>query len=344
MHIQDLFPLGGRVIVCGPNWLGDGVMSMPAIQVLKHKMPECRITMLVKPGVAPLWRMHSCVDKVIELNEGLSGTMAAAMDIRERDADVAFVLPNSFRSALIPFLGRVRVRIGARADFRSWMLTELVDTAPEDLLHMHQMWEYFKIFGLSFDDGRDIVPMIHVPKAVVDEVKGSFRVGSGENWIGLIPGAARGPSKRWPADYFAEVGRSLSRRTGCGVFVFGTANERTLGDEICAVVGDKAYNLTGRTTIPELIVLLGLCKLVVTNDCGGMHLAAAAGAKVTAVFGLTDPSRTGPIGPGHVVINAEGVEQSRDVPRDSQEARDVMRTIVPERVLSVAQKMLGGGA
>lgn len=344
MHIQDLFPLGGRVIVCGPNWLGDCVMSMPAIQVFKHRMPDSRITMLAKPRVAPLWRMHSCVDKVIELNEGLPGALAAAMDVRDRQPDVAFILPNSFRSALIPFLGRVRVRVGARADFRSWMITDVVDTHPEDLLHLHQMWEYFRIFGLDAEEGKDVVPLIHVPRVVVDEVRARFRLGAEERWIGLIPGAARGPSKRWPADYFAEVGRSISKSTGCGVFVFGTADEKDLGGEISVAIGDKAFDLTGRTSIPDLVVLLGLCRLVVTNDCGGMHLAAAAGARVVAVFGLTDPARTGPIGPNHVVLNAEGVQQCRDIPRDSQEARDVMRTIVPERVLNAAEKLLEGWA
>ncbi|MBA4388040.1 MAG: lipopolysaccharide heptosyltransferase II [Verrucomicrobia bacterium] len=343
MHITDLFPLGGKLLICGPNWLGDSVMSFPAIQVLKRKLPECRITVLVKPGVAPLWRMHSGVDKVIELNEGLPGTIASAMDIKERQPDLAFVFPNSFRSALIPFLGRVPVRVGARGHSRSWMLTKVVDTAPEDLLHRHQAWEYFKIVGLTSEDGKGEKPKVQAPKAVIDDVKASFRIDPGISWIGLIPGAAHGPSKRWPADYFAEAGGSLSSAYGCGILVFGTASEREVCERICSKIGGKALNLAGRTSIPDLVVLLGLCRTVVTNDCGGMHLAAMGGVRVVAVFGVTDPVRTGPIGDDHAIVLAEGFEHSRDVPSDSPEARDAMQSIVPERVVNAARKILEGG-
>lgn len=341
MHIKDLFPLDGKILVCGPNWLGDSIMSMPAIQVLKRQFPGVRLTMLVKPGVAPLWRMHAGVDTVLELNKGLPGTIAAILDIRERGFDAAYVFPNSFRSAFIPFMGGIPVRTGAAGHSRGFMLTDVVQMTPENLWEQHQMWEYFRIFGIPPAAGKNETPVIKVPQAVIDEVRGSFGLGGRSGFLGLVPGAARGASKRWPVEHFAEVGRTLSSSLKCGVLLFGTPGEKELCGQICEAIGTHAVNLAGRTAIPDFVVLLGLCRLVITNDCGGMHLASASGTKVVAVFGLTDPAKTGPIGADSIVVSAEGVEQSRDIERDSKLARDVMRSIVPERVLAAASKLLG---
>ena len=161
--------------------------------------------------------------------------------------------------------------------------------------------------------------------------------------MGLLPGAARGPSKQWPPDHFIAVGRQLAARPGCRIVVFGARDEASLCRAVAEGIGPAAITLGGETTLSELAALLGLCRVVVANDSGGMHLAAAAGARVVAVYGLTDPAKTGPIGHGHRIVCAEGRPRSRDIRRNSREAKDALASIRPDRVLEAVMELLERG-
>ena len=154
-----------------------------------------------------------------------------------------------------------------------------------------------------------------------------------------MPGAAYGPAKRWPAERFATAGRLLKDRLKCNIVAIGSAEERAL----CAIVtrdaGPGSLNLAGGTTLPELAAVLAQCRLALTNDSGGMHLATAMGIPVTAVFGITDPARTGPLGSAARVMQASA-HRSRDIRRDSPEARASLLRITPEQVAETAMELL----
>jgi heptosyltransferase II len=326
-----------NLLICGTNWLGDSVMSMPAIRLLKRRNPSARITILVKPRLADFWKMQSLVDSVIRLNAGLGETLAMAGSIRKLGFGAAYVFPNSFRSAVIPFLAGVPARTGMRGHFRALMLTRVVEP-PAVPQKIHQSWEYLEIVGES-GVAEVEQPKLDIPSELGAQMAQRFTLGSAE-LIGLIPGAARGPSKRWSEDRFIEVGKGLALTRECRLLVFGSGNETELCETVASGIGRRALNLAGQTSLPELAALLARCRVVICNDSGGMHLAAAAGAKVVAVFGMTDPAKTGPMGKGHRLICAEGVQQSRDIKRDSHEAAAALKSISADRVAAAARELL----
>jgi len=150
--------------------------------------------------------------------------------------------------------------------------------------------------------------------------------------VALIPGAAFGDAKRWPAEYFCEVGLHAVKKHGAAVVVLGSPSERDICEQIADQIGAGARSVAGKTGLPEMMALLKKCRYAASNDCGGMHVAAAMGVKTVAIFGITDPSKTGPIGEGHRIVAAEGVQGSRDLDRDSGDAKSKLAAISPERV------------
>jgi len=320
-----------NILICGPNWLGDSIMCMPALQAMRAANPDMRLTMLVKPQNEALWAMHPDIDEIAVLESGMRGALRSAR--RLPGPDRAYVFPNSFRSALVPLLARVPERVGYRGHRPGWMLTRVVEQRKAGA---HQAWEYMEILGLS--DGGEALP---APRLDIDIEDARRLSGVDGRAVGILPGAAYGPSKRWPSGHFAEAGRALIERTGCHVLVFGTAGEAELCRRVATQVGDKAADFSGRTTIPQLAGLLGMCDVVIANDSGGMHLAAAAGTRVVAVFGVTDPVKTGPLGDGHRLLFRKDVQHSRDLKRVSAEARQVLTSITPDQVVDAALAVMG---
>ena len=327
----------GRVLICGPNWLGDSIMSLPAVQQWSSQGES--VTMLVKPSQVPLWRMARCVDHVYALNDGWRGIREAVGRVKADGPDAAAVFPNSFRSALVPFFAGVPVRSGFRGHSRAWMLNNVVKLPPA-MRGRHQAWEYFCLLGLPLPENRaeqdSLVPALTVPEHARAAARKQF---ADTGWVGLLPGAARGPSKQWPADAFAAVGRKLVAEAGLRICVMGGARERGLCEEVAGAIGKEAMSLGGETSLEVFAALLGECRTVVTNDSGGMHLAAAVGTRVVAIYGRTDPTKTGPLGPGHRVLAASG-EHDRDIPRDSKAAREALRSISVEQVTEAALEVL----
>ncbi len=329
-----------NILICGTNWLGDSIMSMPAVQMLKERESDCCITMLVKPWLEPLWAMHASVDRVLTIKTGMFGTISAGQMVEYEKFDKAFIFPNSFRSVLIPFLGHVPVRMGMAGHHRAWMLTDIVGLV-EDNEHNHQMWEYVRIVSGRQAAASPDVPRLAVPPSVTRDIMKRLNIMHDDRLVGIIPGSAYGPAKRWPSEYFADVGRQLlSENKSCHVAVLGAEKERCLCAEVADGIGERAVNFAGETSIKEMAALLSLCSVVVSNDSGGMHLAAAVGTKVVAVFGITDPFKTGPIGSGHKIISQKDVSRSRDIARDSREADDCLRSIKPDRVISAIMEVL----
>ncbi len=327
-----------HILICGVNWLGDACMTMPALQLFHARNPNTQITMLSRPFLEPLWAMHPAVNATIPLVPTVAGMREAVARVREAAPQTAYLFPNSWRSALIPFFARVPQRIGQHGHHRGILLTETTPSSPR-ADDGHQQWEYVDILQLQDVDGLPH-PCLAVPEAVAQAVTESMPTLQNTRWVGIIPGAARGPSKQWPAAHFADAARQVSEEHACRFAIFGTAAEATLCAEIADELGDNAISLAGRTSLPELIGSLALCNVVLCNDSGGMHLAASAGTPVVAIYGITDPGKTGPLGNGHALICADGVAGSRNVPRDSQAARDALQSIAPDRVAQAALNIL----
>ena len=275
---------GSATLICGVNWLGDSIMSMPAVQYLKARDPGVRIVLLVKPKLRELWEMHPGVDEIVTLYRGIRGLIKAVSRIRRIRCSRAFIFPNSFRSALVPWLSGVRERVGRPGQFRSLMLSRRThphaSRAPG-----HQSQEYLQIVGLA--DGAEFAqaPRLEIPGEAVERVRRRWGLNASDVMIGLIPGAARGPSKRWPEAHFIRAGRMLCAEGARRILVLGSREEHELCGRVAAGVGAHAANAAGETSLHEFAALLGCCRVVIANDSGGMHVAAAAG--VLLVVGLS---------------------------------------------------------
>lgn len=316
----------GGILIVGVNWLGDGCMTMPALQVFRARHPHARITMLVKPPLAALWQLHPAVDAVLTLKPGNMGLWQTAAAIRGGNFSAAYIFPNSWRSALVPFLAGIPARIGTGGHSRGILLTRRIRLSAR-ARDAHQQWEYVDILQLA-DVGTLPAPALALP--TTDPVLPPVR--DGLSTIGLIPGAARGSSKQWPEAHFIAAARRIRERHACRFAIFGTAAEAPVCDRIAAALQPAAESLAGRTTLARLAAGLAACDTVICNDSGGMHLAAAAGTPVVAIYGLTDPAKTGPLGHGHQCLQAEAHKASRDIARHDPRAAEALRRIAPEQV------------
>ena len=332
--VSSNVPHGGtaRVLIVSVSWLGDCVMTMPALAAFRKRLPGVHITVLAKPAVAPLWKLFPVVDEVLLLKKGFVGMRDTVRAVRKGRVDFAYVLPKSFRSAWIPFVARVPGRRGLPGHGRDWMLSETA--AVSEAAHAgHQSLEMADVLHIPHLD-MESPPFLVVPDAVRDRARQRLaRPGGAESWIAFFPGAAYGPSKRWPAQRFAEAGRRLVSESRCGILVLGRDEDKPICDEVATGIGAGAVNLAGQTEFLELAALLSLCRCVVANDSGGMHLAAGLGVPVVGIFGMTDPAKTAPVGSRSRILSAEGVRGSRDIDRDSPEARSAMESISVDAVL-----------
>lgn len=322
-----------RILVRGVNWLGDAVMTTPALVRLRERYPTSSITLLTHAKLAGLWHRHPAVDSVLTFDRS-DGVWGVARRLRSHRFDAAFLFPNSPRSALEAFLARIPRRIGGTWPWRDWLLTDVVPAqsgsvpmrrrsvreivaAQSDSLApphwgeplpgpaAHHIHQYLRLVG---GEGAPSAPIIGVDPEVMLAVSDRFGLESSRRWIGINAGAEYGPAKRWPAEHFRSVIAAVLARPGMGVLVFGGGSDVDLARSLCPAEGPNCKVLAGRTSLAELAAALKRCVVVVTNDTGPMHLAAAVGTPVVVPFGSTSPQLTGPGLPGdarHVLIQAE---------------------------------------
>lgn len=320
------FPEPAHILVRSVNWLGDAVMTTPALRRLRECFPQARITLLAPAKLAGLWQHQPDISDCVALPES-GGVWAAGKLIRTVAPDLALILPNSPRSALEAWLGRVPRRIGYARPWRNWLLTTVVPARPDRIrmrkrsvaeiqelirrnvpatvypLSAHQTNEYLELVAALGASPAPCPPRLAVTEDELREVREKFLRGGpsrdGRVLIGLNPGAEYGPAKRWPVERFAEVAKSLA---DYAVFlILGGKGDVALAGELeqALQAARAAYvNAAGRTTLRELCALLRCCRVLLTNDTGPMHLAAALGTPVVVPFGSTSPELTGPGEPG----------------------------------------------
>ena len=225
----------GAVLVGVPNWVGDGVMAMPALQAFRRRNPRACIVVLVKPAMRPLWAMHEAADAIVEMHAGLRPAVNA---VRAADCGRAVILPNSFRSALIPCLAGVPDRRGMAGHWRRWLLTDVV-RPPSEPERAHQVYEYLDLLAPGTPAGGFEPPRLNVPEPAAMKARG-FVASLASPRIALLPGAARGPSKQWPAEHFMALGRQLAGNPGASLIVLGGAREADLCARVSKGIGPAA--------------------------------------------------------------------------------------------------------
>jgi heptosyltransferase-2 len=298
------------ILVKGTNWVGDTIISFPAVHSLRRLFPQAHISVLAKSRLAELWKANTDIDEVIPYTM-LKGVgrifveLGIARRIKQKEIDLAVILPRSFSSAWMVFLGGIPHRIGYKGAARDWLLTEGIDRTPA-LLSKHRMYYYLHLIERLGHCPSLPLPSLSLNGKTEDWADGflSHNGLKGELLIGVNPGATYGEAKCWPPERFVEVGRRLVEDYGASILIFGSSRpiEKDLNASIAQGIGNGCLNLSGETSLLELASLLQQCRLLVTNDTGTMHVAAAVGTRVVAIFGPTDPRTTSPLGEGHVIV------------------------------------------
>ena len=314
-----------RILVRGSNWLGDAVMTTPALLRLRRQFPRAHIALLTPEKLRDLWPQHPAVDEAIAFapNENV---LAVGRKLRAGKFDVALVLPNSPRSAIEPWLAGIPRRIGYARPWRNWFLTQTImprpgavkmqkrsadeikrliaqppetrSPKPEIPASAHQMHEYLHLAAALGASPETLPPQLAVTPEEIEAVKKKFSLDAVKRPVfGLNPGAEYGPAKRWPVDRFIAAAREIEKRTNCTWLTFGGPGDVGLAHRIESAIPSPPFavlDLAGKTSLRELMALLKICRVLLTNDSGPMHVAAALGTPVIVPFGSTSPELTGP--------------------------------------------------
>jgi lipopolysaccharide heptosyltransferase II len=329
---HDLKPF--RILIRSSNWLGDAVMSAPAVRAIKNGRPDAQVTIAAPAKIAPMWKLIPEVDAIIPLPNG--SLLSTVQLLRQRSHfDVAILFPNSLRVALESWLSGIPRKVGYRGHWRKWLLNQTVPEARKPGPPEHHSLRFLRIAG---ECGAE------TPNAQRSSGNQLSTINYQHLKIGLCPGAQYGPAKRWLPERFAEVAAKISAQSSAQWILFGTKNDAAIGDQIAAAIGDRCVNRIGQTTLDELIDELRECRLLLTNDTGTMHLAALLGVPVVAIFGSTEPRLTGPLGNSHMILRHH-VECSpcllRECPIDFRCMKDVTAQEVAGAVLSILRKQSG---
>jgi heptosyltransferase-2 len=295
-----------KIMVRATSWIGDAVMSLPAIEALHARFPNSEIVLVSRPWVSELYWNHPAVTRQIVYDaegehRGARGFWKLVRKLRSERFDAAILLQNSFQAAWMAWWAGIPVRIGYARDGRSWLLSEAVEVPPP-AAYGHQAYYYLQ---LLFRSG-----LIESPKTLqevrlyIAESEGKWAVkqlqtaglGGQRFLVGVSPGASYGAAKRWLPDRYANLADRLIDALGADVLIFGSPAEKPLAEAVAQAMEHTPVIVAGKTTLREFMALLAKCHLVITNDSGPMHLAAALGLPLVAVFGSTDERATGPLG------------------------------------------------
>ena len=293
-----------RILVIAPNWIGDAVMSQPLLSAIKVSYPNAAIDVLATPWVAPVYRACSEVSELIEadlrhgqLQWGMRRELAA--QIKKRNYASCYVLPNSLKSALIPWLANIPVRIGYQGELRRFLLTETKANSPK-MQRIPMVEHYANLCAPSRNSDTAIpAPQLTPTTSALERARTRLQAAGiqTDTLVVLCPGAEYGPSKRWPAAHFAGLAQSiLTAKPTASVVLLGSPSDHTIGDVIVSSAASQGriFNWCGATSLDEAIAIISLCSKVVSNDSGLMHIAAALQVPQVAVFGSSDPNHTPP--------------------------------------------------
>ncbi|MEW6388773.1 MAG: lipopolysaccharide heptosyltransferase II, partial [Thermodesulfobacteriota bacterium] len=288
-------PLGVReILVRAPNWLGDAVMSLPVLAGLGEHFPQAEITVLAAPRVAPLFAGQPGIAEVIVYPPG-RGKWPLLRSLRSR-FDLGLALPNSFESALGLWLAGARQRVGYNTDGRRAFLT-LAIKGRTGLKGLHTVYYYLGLLRALGEVKDFTYPRLFLTLQEIEAAQGLLAAGGwepGAPLVGLSPGAAYGPAKRWPPERFAALAAGLEQEFGAGLVLLGGPEDRPVAQEFKRYFTGPVLDLVGRTDLRQALGVLSQLKLLVTNDSGLMHAAGALGVPLVALFGSTDPQATGP--------------------------------------------------
>jgi heptosyltransferase-2 len=301
-----------KVLVVGPSWVGDMVMAQALYKLLRRDDPRVQIHVVAPPWSLPVLERMPEVARGLELavghgELGLGRRVTLARQLRAERYTRAIVLPRSAKAALVPWLARVPLRTGFRGEWRYGLLNDVRRLEAR----LDQTVKRFVALGLPRGAAvpavlpAELQPLLRSDPRNLDRLRVTHGLEAGGRIAALMPGAEYGPAKRWPAAHFGALAADLAA-AHADVVVLGSAKERSIGDEVVARAGDaRVHNLCGATSLADAVDLLAAADVAVSNDSGLLHVAAAAGAPVVAIYGSSSPKLTPPLTAAAAIVSLE---------------------------------------
>lgn len=340
-----------RILVRGTNWIGDAVMTIPAMRRLRRAFPNAHIALHCRKWAEGIFRDVDFLDEIITFqtsDNGLNDLRTEASQIRHGNFDLAVLFPNSFRSAALPWLGKIPRRFGYEKELRGFMLTDRV-AVPEWKSARHEVYYYLnlvdEVIG-SLEGHADAVNeppdiSITVSPARRDQARKLFETLGGDLSLPIVAlgcGSTNSRAKRWPAERFASLASQVIDRKGANIVLLGSEDESDVAENVRRLSGRNLINAAGKTSLEDAVALLAVSDVFVSNDMGLAHIAAAVGTPTLVIFGPTNPETTRPFSDTAEVIRVP-VECSpcmlRDCPIDHRCMTSIEHVSVAERVLAI---------
>ncbi|MDD2500544.1 MAG: lipopolysaccharide heptosyltransferase II [Geobacter sp.] len=297
------------MLVRAVNWIGDAVMTTPALMAVRETYPKARIALLANPLVGQLLQGHPAVDRVLVFDRkrehnGLAGRLRLARQLKQEQFDLAIILPNSFDSALIPWLARIPQRWGKASDGRSLLLTRLFpeQNPPQDRHEVQYYCDLLRSFGAFATQSEPLLATTPQEDDEAAALLAKYGILTKSMLLGINAGASFGSAKRWYPERFGEVAKRLADEWDARIILFGGPDEVRIVTEIEQALEGQCLNMAGKTSVRQLMALIKRCNFFVTNDSGPMHIAAAFGVPLVAIFGPTDHVGTAPCSDKAIVV------------------------------------------
>jgi heptosyltransferase-2 len=299
-----------KILIRATNWVGDVVMTLPALEAVNNCYPESHISILAKPWVAPLFEGHPAANDIIVLENskgpvsGLKEIFRISRRLKQMNFDMTILFQNAFEAALIAFLAGIKKRVGFSTDHRGLLLTDPVPM-NFNLKTNHQVGYYLDILrhlGCSCEISNPRLYVSKESKSKAGILMEKMGIKEEDTVFGLSPGAIFGPAKRWPAERFASIGDMACEEWNAKVIIMGSSREREICDKVSEKMKHGSINLCGETGLGEAMGIIERCNIFLTNDSGLMHVAGALKVPLVAIFGSTNPLATGPKGSSSITI------------------------------------------
>lgn len=330
-----------KILIRSTNWIGDAVMTTPALGMVRETFPHAEILVAANPIVAELFRFHPYCDGVLVFDKkkdhkGIQGFFRFCRNLRQEKFDLAILFQNAVEAAVMTRLAKIPIRAGYRTDGRGFLLSHGVPVGEAERRLHHTDYYRHMVQALGIDGGDGSLRLA----CTEEEISWAETKLQKGRWIAINPGAAFGSAKRWFPDRFAVVANVLAEERNARIVLIGGPDEIGVGREIETFMRAPVLNLIGKTSVREMMAILSRCRLVVTNDSGPMHVAAAFGIPITAVFGPTDHTTTGPLISSCRIVRKE-TECAPCLLRRCPTDHRCMKSVTAEDVLEAGRSLLG---
>ena len=333
-----------KILIRGTNWIGDAILTIPAVDSIRATYPQAHITVLAKPWVADIYKLFSDINEVIIYEnryDNAWGVFRLAQLLKKKKFDAAILLQNAIEAAIMTCAAGIPRRAGYNSDGRGILITHCVQRSKE-ITKLHQIDYYLEMVKAlgCVSVNKEMHLETKISRHDAQSVLQKYITDQQKEVIGIAPGATYGPAKRWLPVRFAAVADKIADISDCRIILLGGKSDWDTAEEVRQLAQTNLLNLAGKTNLEEAVYLISQCRLFISNDSGLMHIAGALNIPTIAIFGSTNPATTSPAGDKSVVVRRD-VSCSPCLKKTCPTDFRCMELISVEDVFAVAKNILG---